>query len=189
MHRIELGWQLLALGDDAAAKRILAVEVGKNAQADVLALVAAGDLAGARAKVDALDERALPRRMLEVVVAHAEGRWDEVVRVYHLHAVDGARLEVGYLAADAMERAGRPDDAEQLFRRIAEQPMSWIGPIVATEAWDRIGALRERAGDSAAAIAAYRTITERWPRADVELAPLRHARERLRSLNGPARPD
>jgi tetratricopeptide (TPR) repeat protein len=190
-QRIELAWQALALGEPATARRHLAIAVasGAGAQAEVLEQVAAhragdrGALARARARVDALPEGSL-RTMLEVVVAHAEERWDEVVRLFRLGAVDGSRVEVTYLAADALERAGRHDDAARLFLALAEQPMSWIGPVAVGESWDRLGALRERAGDVPGAIAAYRKIVERWPRADRELPRLRHAQERLRAQDG-----
>lgn len=191
-QRIELGWQALALGDAAAAERhfVRAQAIEPNAQAEVLAPIAehraTGDaraLAAARARIEALPVAPL-RTMLEAVLAYEEGRWDDAVWLFRLGATDGARGEVAYLAADAMERAGHHDDALRLFTSLAEQPMSWIAPVAVGESWDRIGALRERAGDVPGAIAAYRRIADRWPRADRDLPRLRHAQDRLRALDG-----
>lgn len=192
-QRLELGWQAFALGDAETARWhfALAAEGGRSAQAEAMALLAAHHarpgaeaLAAARARVAAIPEGSQLRLMMETVLAHEGEQWDETVRLFRLGAVDGARVEVTYLAADAMEQAGRHDEAARLFLAIVEQPMSWIGPVVVGESWDRLGALRERAGDTAGAIAAYRKVTERWPRADRELPRLRHAQERLRVLDG-----
>src|SRR5262249_9784581 len=87
-----------------------------------------------------------------------------------------------FVAADALERSGRSDEAAAMYERLVNHASAWEEPIATTRAWSRLGHLREQAGDTAAAHAAYDEVVRRWGNATAQIPEVDDARHRLRAL-------
>jgi tetratricopeptide (TPR) repeat protein len=90
----------------------------------------------------------------------------------------------------AYELTGVPDSAIAVYQRYVTTPWSeWqnaLGDSRVT-AYQRLGALHEARGDTAAAIAAYDEVATLWAHADAELQPLVADAQRRSSALGPRR--
>lgn len=71
-----------------------------------------------------------------------------------------------------------------MFERVTGNPHAWTEPIASTRAWYRLGRLRQRAGNAAAARDAFSEVLRRWGNATTRSAEVDDARRRLRTLNG-----
>jgi eukaryotic-like serine/threonine-protein kinase len=87
--------------------------------------------------------------------------------------------------AEALEAAGRLREAQQAWRRVAQdlQTTFWFSLLERARAWERVGIVSDELGDTATALEAYRHFTELWRDADPELQPrVELARERMAAL-------
>ncbi|HEY0986572.1 MAG TPA: tetratricopeptide repeat protein, partial [Kofleriaceae bacterium] len=94
-----------------------------------------------------------------------------------------AAIDQLFAVAEALERSARFDEAAAMFERLASNPHAWTEPITSMRAWYRLGRLRERAGDAAAARAALTEVLRRWGNATARTDEVDDARRRLRALD------
>jgi tetratricopeptide (TPR) repeat protein len=151
------------------------------------------------------------RRWEEEVPPELKGRYDEAERALRESMVGGtaanpeavvAAIEA-YRArlrctrcnrteeAEALEAAGRPMEARDVYRSMASQLETnfTVSFLERARAWERVGALSEEVGDTATALEGYRHFVELWADADPELQPrVRAARERITALESGGRP-
>ncbi len=149
----------------------------------------AAALARARTAADALRPGSTSAMMLAMMVAHEAADWRRVLQIdEELRAAGaGEALRPMYLSGDALAATGKPRDAEARFQRLAVHPRAWKEPITAVRAWRRLGEVRERLGDRAGAVEAYRALLERWQRAPAGQADVAAARAGLARLDAAPR--
>ena len=134
------------------------------------------------------------RHRAEGAIALAEGDFDRAAQAFlafnqsgyltSLHVFNRGFAE----AANAMDRAGRPDSAIALYERALGQPSIYaVGYEVSWYpfALRRLGELHEARGDRDQAIDYYQRFVDLWSEADAELQPqVEDARARLARLVG-----
>ncbi|HTE50278.1 MAG TPA: serine/threonine-protein kinase [Kofleriaceae bacterium] len=124
------------------------------------------------------------RMVLELLVAHEAEDWKRMAALdVELRAagVGGAPVPK-YLAGDALAATGQLRAAEAAFLAVATHPRLWKEPIVSVRAWRRLGEVRERLGDRAGAVEAYRALLARWTRAPAGQADVARVRAALGRL-------
>ncbi len=185
--RFTAGRQALLLGDRgtalAAFERVGAGHTRYAAAAKIRALIAADKLDEARARAAALDDGSADRRNAELAIASAAHDAAEVLAVLARIEPLSTTPEHLFLAADALEHSGQSDQAATMYQRLVDHPNAWEEPIATTRAWSRLGHLREHAGDTAGARAAYAEVLRRWGNATARVPEVDDARRRLRALH------
>jgi hypothetical protein len=182
----QLGQRDLAL--DASARAAGAHAIG-SALAGSYNRIIAGKLDEARERARLIPEDSVERITAELWIARAAGDPTGVLAAYERLAKTSTTIDVLYDAGDALERAGRLDDAAAVFERLATSPRVWSEPIAGTRAWYRLGLLRERGGDRSGARTAFAAITARWAGATEVTPELADARRHVHALDaGPSTP-
>ena len=146
-------------------------------------------LARARTAAEALRPGSPSGMLLAMMVAHESADWRRVLQIDEELRAAGAGEALGpmYLSGDALAATGKPRDAEARFRRLAAHPRAWKEPVTAVRAWRRLGEVRERLGDRAGAVEAYRALLERWQRAPAGQVDVAAARAGLARLGAAPR--
>jgi len=156
---------------------------------------------------NAQEARTYLRRWEEEVPSELEGRYDEAERALLASMVGGpggnpdrtlaavesyrARLRCQRCyrteEAEALEAAGRIQEARDVYLSLATrfETNFTVSLLERARAWERVGLLSEKVGDSATALEGYRRFAEQWSDADPELQPrVLAARERIAALDG-----
>ncbi|HEX3476064.1 MAG TPA: protein kinase [Kofleriaceae bacterium] len=185
--RYTAGRQALLVGDRDAAlaafERVAAGHTRLAAAAKIRVLIVAGKLDEARARAAALDGDSADRRNAELAIASAANDAAEVLAVFARIEPLSTTPEHLFAAADALDRSGQSDQAATMYQRLVDHLNAWEEPIATTRAWSRLGHLRERAGDTAGARAAYAEVVQRWGHATARVPEVDDARRRLRALH------
>jgi len=156
---------------------------------------------------NAREARSYLRRWEEEVPEELRGRYDEAERALLEGMVGGTTANPGrtlaaiesYRArlrcrrcyrteeAEALEAAGRLQEARDVFRSLATEMETnfTVSLLERARAWERVGILSEQVGDTAIALEGYRQFAQQWADADAELlARVQTARERIGALEG-----
>ncbi|HMG54117.1 MAG TPA: tetratricopeptide repeat protein, partial [Kofleriaceae bacterium] len=185
-ERYLAGRQAWLLGDRAGAiaafDRIGAGATRYGSVSRVLSRVIAGRLDAARAAAAPIAAGTLERAAAELAIAEAAHDTAGVLAAFARVEQLSTTIEQLFGVADALERSARFDEAAAMFQRLAGHPHAWSEPIASTRAWYRLGRLRERAGDRAAARAAYDEVIRRWGSATARIPEADDARRRVRAL-------
>jgi tetratricopeptide (TPR) repeat protein len=182
------GRQAWMLGDRAAAvasfDRVAATATRYAPLSRALARAIAGELPAARTAAAAIAPGSVERAAADLAIADAAGDPAGVLAAFARIEQLSTTIEQLFTVADALERSGRLDEAAAMFERLAGHPHAWSEPISSTRAYYRLGLLRERAGDSAAARAAFDEVIRRWGSATARIPEVDDARRRVRALRG-----
>jgi serine/threonine-protein kinase len=185
-QRCVAGRQAWLLGDRPTAIAALAqVAAGPThyaAIARILAPIIAGKLDDARARAAAIPDDTVERASADLAIADAVHDPAGVLAAYVRAEKLSAAIDQWFAVAEALERSGRLDEAAAMFERLANNAHAWAEPIASTRAWYRLGRLRERAGDSAAARDAFNEVLRRWGNATTRAVEVDDARRRVRAL-------
>ena len=181
------GRQAWLLGDRAAAvaafQQVAASPTHYAPIARILGSIAAGKLDDARARAAAMPADSVERASADLAIADAAHDPGRVLAAFARVEALSAAIEQLFPVAEALERSGRLDEAAKMFERIAGNAHAWIEPIASTRAWYRLGRLRDRAADAAAARDAFGEVLRRWGNATARTAEVDDARRRLRALS------
>ncbi len=191
LRGIELGRTAMVEGQDTEAVAFfvaLLAEMGQTSEAQAL-LDEWRDLVGADDPVFLVYHN-----YAEGAIALADGDFDSAAQAFlafnrsgyptSLHLFNRGFSE----AANAMDRAGRPDSAIALYERALAQPSIYAGNYEVRWypfALRRLGELYEARGDRDQAVDYYQRFIDLWRDADAELQPqVDDARQRLVGLVG-----
>jgi tetratricopeptide (TPR) repeat protein len=119
----------------------------------------------------------------ELVIRHRFKDWAGLLDAYQRREGPVPRLAVTYYAAQAAERLHQEDEASRLYAQLATHPHAWQQPYRRGQAWLRLGVLRERAGDTNGARAAFETLLRTWDHAPRDTPEIREAGRRLKEMN------
>jgi eukaryotic-like serine/threonine-protein kinase len=197
------------LGDQARARTLIAAALGRIPMEPIdgfdrpharigFALARAGDVAGARRAVAAMEADVpatyrgpswrMQRDSVLAALALAEGRTGEAVELFERVTAGGPCLPCGLPdLAMALEQAGQRDSALAVAERYVQTPSGFrifMDHQELARSLFRLGELYEAKGDRAKAVEYYGQFAELWREADAELQPrVREARDRIARLS------